>query len=243
MSLLSAVQSHLAWVYAIMTRLCLRPAEAIEVIAESARRATQLTMPDDGRERALWFLRLAVEVRLEREPSSTPVDFELLDEILRSEVTKTGGVSVRPVEEREHLLWDLKQTCLTATVGCLPPAERVAFVLASVGGLTDDEAASVLGLTTSALKVRLSRARTKLGGYLVPRCQHLDPLNPCQCSARLGVALGRRFITAPAPGKKLPQYPPFADEPRAVDVDRLIGDLPEPGLPAELREKLEKILG
>lgn len=243
MSLLAAVQSHLAWVYAIMSRLCLRSSEAIEVLAEAARRATQLTMPDDGRERALWFLRLAVEVRLEREPSSTPVDFELLDEILRSEVTKTGGVSVRPIEEREYFLWDLKQTCLTATVGCLPPAERVAFVLASVGGLVDEEAAAVLGLTTSALKVRLSRARTKLGGYLAPRCQHLGPLNPCHCSARLGVAIGGRFITPPAPGKKLPQYPPFAEEPRAVDVDRLIGDLPEPGLPQELREKLDKILG
>jgi RNA polymerase sigma-70 factor (ECF subfamily) len=243
MSLHAAVQSHLAWVYAIMTRLCLRPAEAIDVLTEAAKRATTLTMPDDGRERALWLLRLAVEVRLEREPSSTSVDFELLDEILRSEVTKTGGVSVRPVEEREHLLWDLKQTCLSATVGCLPPAERVAFVLASVGGLADDEAAGVLGLTTSALKVRLSRARTKLSGYLAPRCQHLDPLNPCQCGARLGVALGRRFVTAPPPGKKLPLYPPFHEEPRAVDVDRLIGDLPEPGLPQELKDKLEKILG
>lgn len=242
MSLWSAVQGHISWVYAVVSRLCLKAGEANDVLLEAARRATQVTLPDDGRERALWLLRLAIEVRLEREPSSPTVDFELLDEILRSEVTKTGGISLRPHEERDYLLWDLKMTCLSATVGCLPPAERVAFVLAAVGGLTDDEAAGVLGLTTSALKVRLSRARTKLGGYLAPRCQHLDPLNPCHCGARLGVALGRRFIAMPPQGKKLPVMPDFNESPRAVDVDNLIGDLPEPGLPSDLKEKLEKIL-
>src|SRR5258705_490715 len=64
-------------------------------------------------------------------------------------------------------------------------------------GLDDESAARSLGIKTSAYKVRLSRARKKVEDYLAPRCEHVNPNNPCHCPSRLGVALGRGFIAAP----------------------------------------------
>jgi len=65
--------------------------------------------------------------------------------------------------------------------------------------LTDDAAAKSLGITESAYKVRLSRARKKIGDYLAPRCEHVNPMNPCRCPARVGTALHKGFIRSVGP--------------------------------------------
>src|SRR5207247_610081 len=130
-------------------------------------------------------------------------------ETLRSEATRTEEVSSLSDPQREFLLWELKQGCMTAVVNCLAPGERIAFVATAVLGLTDQDAALALGITPSALKVRLSRARKKIGDYLAPRCGHVDPRNPCQCPSRIGVALRKGFIAPPAQSevqlRKLPE--------------------------------------
>src|SRR5690606_35545637 len=96
------------------------------------------------------------------------------------------------------MLWELKQGCMTSVVNCLSVGERVAFVMSSIMGLSEDEAAKTLGITPSAFKVRLSRARKKVTDYLAPRCEHVDPRNPCRCPSRLGVALNKGFLPPPS---------------------------------------------
>jgi len=51
--------------------------------------------------------------------------------------------------------------------------------------VTGGSLATVCG--TSVVAVRTTDSR--LAGYLGPRCEHLDPKNPCRCAARLGNAL------------------------------------------------------
>src|SRR5690606_15101877 len=89
---------------------------------------------------------------------------------------------------------EMKQGCMTAVINCLSPGERAAFVTATILKKNDEDAAKVLGITKSAYKVRLSRSRKKVTDYLAPRCEHVDPLNPCRCPARVGVALRKGFI-------------------------------------------------
>jgi len=143
-----------------------------------------------------WLIRIAQHVLEKRAmPGRGPdVSFELLDEKLRSEPTRTDVVKSLSQPQRNFYLWELKQGCMTSVVNCLPPGERVAFVLNAVLGYNEDTAAAVLGISTSAFKVRLSRARKKISDYLAPRCEHVDPRNPCRCPSRLGVALNRGFV-------------------------------------------------
>ena len=203
-------------------------------------------MPADDKVEA-WLLRIAAHVIDKRTVTDRgqDVSFDLLDEKLRSEPTRTDVVTSLSKPDRNFYLWELKQGCMTSVVNCLPPGERVAFVLSSILGYGDDAAASVLGITTSALKVRLSRARKKVSDYLAPRCEHVDPRNPCRCPSRLGVALTGGFLgRTPSMGVKLrPDFGRYGsvvdgEDAPLRDVMAIYGSLPEPDPPSDLPSQL-----
>jgi hypothetical protein len=148
--------------------------------------------------------------------------------------------------QRDFSLWELKQGCMTAVVNCLPPGERAAFVASTIMKLNEEEAAAALDINASAYKVRLSRARKKVGDYLAPRCEHVNPQNPCRCPARVGIALAKGFI--PPAGElslrpRLPAYGRYGNGPDSEDaplrdVAAVYGNLPDPDPPEELKTRL-----
>jgi RNA polymerase sigma-70 factor (ECF subfamily) len=228
-----ALDRRMRRVYNLCFRMTLDQSQAAEVCYETFRRvATSAPAEGDG-EVALLAVATAV---IEERVSATPeVSFDLLDETLRSEATRTGEVASLTDPQREFLLWELKQGCMTAVVNCLAPGERIAFVVSAVLGLSDDEAAGALRIRPSALKVRLSRARQKIGDYLAPRCGHVDPRNPCHCPSRIGVALRKGFIAPPARAEVAlrPQIP-FEEGQRQREAVAIYRDLPDPDPPREL---------
>jgi RNA polymerase sigma factor (sigma-70 family) len=208
-------------------------------------------MPPQGDKLEAWLMRIALHV-IERRVSfarGLDVSFDLLDEKLRSDPTRTDVVHSLSQPQRNFYLWELKQGCMTAVANCLPPGERVAFVLSAILGYSDDSAAAVLGINTSAYKVRLSRARKKVSDYLAPRCEHVDPRNPCRCPSRLGVALNGGFLGR-TPNSAVNLRPEFGRYGSTVDgedaplrdVMAIYSSLPEPdppeGLEASLLSKL-----
>lgn len=231
------VREHWREVYNYSFRMCLDRDRAEEVVEEAFLRAYvgADTAPAPDRVR-LWLLKIAQRV-LDSKLGRTPeVSFDVLDETLRSEATRTDVVRSLTEPRRDFLLWELKQGCMTSVVNCLSPGERSAFVLSTILRLSDDEAASTLGVTKSAYKVRLSRAKKKITDYLAPRCEHVDPLNPCRCPARVGVALNKGFIRGPgqinlrkpvSPFGRYGSGPDNEDEPLR-DVEAIYGNLPEP---------------
>jgi hypothetical protein len=148
--------------------------------------------------------------------------------------------------QRDLLLWELKQGCMTAVVNCLPPGERAAFVVCHVLKLPD-EAAAEPAITESAYKVRLSRARKKVGDYLAPRCEHVNPMNPCRCPARVGTALHKGFIGKVSGEVSLRKRAdiPYGrygtglgnDDVPMRDISAIYGNLPDPDLP-DLRDRI-----
>ncbi len=57
-----------------------------------------------------------------------------------------------------------------AEIGQLPEIHRDVLILGQLGGLTDDEVAQTLGITTGNAKVRLHRARQELKKAIGARC-------------------------------------------------------------------------
>src|SRR5207244_8134592 len=106
-------------------------------------------------DREVWLVGIANELLEARLPRQPEVNFDILDETLRSEATRTDVVRSLSDPQRDLLLWELKQGCMTAVVNCLPPGERAAFVVCHVLKLDDAPAAKTLGITESAYKVRL----------------------------------------------------------------------------------------
>ncbi|MSP60242.1 MAG: RNA polymerase sigma factor [Myxococcales bacterium] len=237
------VERFLGKVFHFCFRMTLHHDDAAAACFETFCRASVGEPPTTDAETELWLLRIAAHVTEQRLPPAPEVSFELLDETLRSEATRTGEVASLTDPQREVLLWELKQGCMTAVVNCLPPGERVAFVMSAVLGLSDDDAARSLGIRESAFKVRLSRARKKIGDYLAPRCEHIDPRNPCRCPSRIGVALRKGFIAPPARSEvSLRTLPPFDEEQKMHDAAAIYRMLPEPDVPPSLREQIHQAI-
>lgn len=156
--------------------------------------------------------------------------FDSLDNLLRSDITRPidlSGGALQNSPQRVHLmLWELKRTCLTATLCCLPPGVRVSFVLTDLLGYSPAEASELLNIKESAYRVRLTRARKRIEDYLTPRCAHVDPQNPCTCTGRLVIAIDAEFIKAPAHTLDIPHDPHDAEGPRR-DMGSLYRSLPD----------------
>ncbi|RMH41527.1 MAG: RNA polymerase sigma factor [Deltaproteobacteria bacterium] len=241
------IDRHCRTLYNFAFRMTLDAARAASAVEEVFLRAYvgRDDLPDEDRVEA-WLLRIAGHVLEKRLPRSPEVTFDMLDETLRSEATRTDAVRSLSDPQRDFLLWELKQGCMTAVMNCLPPGERAAFALDAVLGVGAAEAAKILGVSSSAYKVRLSRARKKIADYLAPRCEHIDPLNPCRCPARVGIALHKGFIRTsgevnlrakPVPFGRYGAGPDREDAPLR-DVQAVYRNLPPPEPPPDLCERM-----
>ena len=195
-SLKQAIEQHWRRVYNFTFRMTLDKDRAAAVLEEVFLRAYMGadSLPEETSRAEVWLLHIANHVLEQRLPRQPEVSFDMLDETLRSEATRTDVVTSLTDPQRDFLLWELKQGCMTSVINCLSPGERAAFVSSHILKLDDEDAAKALGVTARAYKVRLSRARKKVGDYLAPRCEHVNPMNPCRCPARVGVALRKGFI-------------------------------------------------
>ena len=194
------IDGHWRRVYNFCYRMTLDRDRAIGAVGDTFLRAYvgADNLPEGPQRIEAWLLRIANHVLEQQLPRTPEVSFDLLDDTLRSEATRTDVVRSLSDPERDVMLWELKQGCMTSVINCLPLGERLAFVLYVMFEHNEEEAAAALGITTSALKVRLSRGRKKVADYLAPRCEHINPYNPCHCPSRIGVALKQGFVAAPA---------------------------------------------
>src|SRR5258705_358318 len=105
----------------------------------------------------------------------------------------------------------------------------------------------LLGLANKLLEERLPRARKKVGDYLAPRCEHVNPMNPCRCPARVGTALHKGFIGKVAGEVSLRKAEfPYGrygtgignDDVPMRDIAAIYGNLPEPDPPPDLGDRL-----
>lgn len=245
-SVRALVEPHWRRLYNFMFRLTLDRDRAerylVDVFEQAAGRDDRPAEADVE----VWLLALANKLAEERLPRQPEVNFDILDETLRSEATRTDVVRSLSDPQRDFLLWELKQGCMTSVINCLPPGERAAFVVCHVLKLGDTEAAKSLGITESAYKVRLSRARKKVGDYLAPRCEHVNPMNPCRCPARVGTAISKGFIRPVGQISLRKADVPYGRYGTGVgqedaplrDISAIYGGLPEPDPPADLGERI-----
>jgi RNA polymerase sigma factor (sigma-70 family) len=135
------------------------------------------------------------------------------------------------LEEAEYRLLseEVRISCTYGMLLCLPRAQRAAYLLADVLGLTDAEGADVLDCNRDAFRQRISRARRTLRVVIDNRCGLVDPANPCRCGRQIasGEAAGlidrRRLPLARHPRREARAW----IEPVAKQLDALvaIGDL------------------
>lgn len=179
---------------------------------EAAQRVFHAAVPGEQ-----LIVEMVREISGRQTKRKTEAAFVSLDNLLRSTLT-------RPVAHDHVLLWEVKRSCLTAALGCLPITLRVAYVLTRIVGWSETRSADALAITEKAIKLRLLRADQYLDDYLAPRCSHIDRHNPCTCPGRMGIALDVGFIRRREFIADVPKEPYNADG--AQNVHRLYAQLP-----------------
>lgn len=163
--------------YNVALRILGVPADAEEIIQDVFWRAFLKAKGFRGASQfSTWLYRLTVNAalgRLRRSKKDKEVDYE---EYL-PKFQRDGHHLVRPVIDWSNTL-DEKyaeretQQALANALDRLTPLDKSVVVLSDVEGLPDKEIAAALGLTVSAVKTRLHRARLFLRGKLAVHFGH-----------------------------------------------------------------------
>jgi RNA polymerase sigma-70 factor (ECF subfamily) len=105
-----------------------------------------------------WLTRIAVNEALQKLRKWQPHQFSL-DE------SPDAIEAWEPTPEQRYAQTELREI-ISKAVGALGPAYRIVFLLRDVEGLSGEETAQLLGLSVSAVKSRLLRARLKMRARL-----------------------------------------------------------------------------
>lgn len=151
-------------IYRLGINLTGNPEDAEDVLQETFLKAFQ-HLPDFREDSRFytWIVRIAVneglmKLRKRRSDKSVPME-DTVDE--EGSVMPREVADWRPNPEQQLAQAEL-ETILNDAARSLPPTFRTVFFLRDVEGLSTQETAELLGLTVSAVKARLFRARLQL---------------------------------------------------------------------------------
>jgi RNA polymerase sigma factor (sigma-70 family) len=96
---------------------------------------------------------------------------------------------------------EMAVTCTQGMLMRLDREHRLAYLLDAVFGLSSEESAQVLEISSAAYRKRLSRARQALDGFAQNTCGVVNPTAACQCEKQVHALrqLERKGIKRPAP--------------------------------------------
>lgn len=100
-----------------------------------------------------------------------------------------AGLAARDytAEEAEYQLLcdEVRVSCSYGMLLCLTRANRAAYLLGDVLGISGSEGASILDISESAFRQRVSRARRTLRQVIDGRCGLVNPANTCSCGRQI----------------------------------------------------------
>jgi RNA polymerase sigma-70 factor, ECF subfamily len=151
-------------IYRLGMNITGNPEDAEDVLQETFLKAFQ-HLPEFREDSRFytWIVRIAVneglmKLRKRRSDKSVPMEDSVDDE---GAVMPREVADWRPNPEQQLAQAEL-ETILNNAARSLPPTFRTVFFLRDVEGLSTQETAELLNLTTSAVKARLFRARLQL---------------------------------------------------------------------------------
>ena len=173
------VETYSAKIYRLALKMLDQPQDAEDVLQETFLKAYRGLKNFDGRSRlSTWLFRIATNEALMFLRKHKP-EFVSIDESVETEDGEQEPVQIVDwccLPEGEMMSKEARQH-LSAAAERLPHSLRVVFLLRDIEDLSTQETAEVLGLTETAIKTRLSRARMRLredlSGYFSGRAGFL----------------------------------------------------------------------
>ena len=158
------VEQYSANIYRLALRMLDQPQDAEDVLQETFLKAYRGLKNFDGRSRlSTWLFRIATNEALMLLRKHKP-EFVSIDEPVETEEGEQEPVQIVDwccLPEGEMMSKEARRH-LNEAAERLPHNLRVVFLLRDIEDLSTQETAEVLGLTETAVKTRLSRARMRL---------------------------------------------------------------------------------
>ena len=158
------VDAYSGKIYRLASKMLNQQLDAEDVLQETFLKAYRGIKSFDGRSKiSTWLFRIATNEALmvirRKHPDTVSIDEPIETEEGEQEPIQIVDWCCLPEEE---LLSDETKERLDAAVQKLPEKLRVVFILRDINDLSTHETAEILGLTETAVKTRLSRARLRL---------------------------------------------------------------------------------
>ncbi|MFZ5965974.1 MAG: RNA polymerase sigma factor [Bacillota bacterium] len=201
---------HVMYVYNFALRLSCDPHIAEDLTQETfmnAWRSREQLISQDAVKS--WLRKICLNMFLmknRKEKGKIELSYDELTD-LEMDGKAFQAVSVEPSPEDEVIvdetIKELQNGCFLAMARKLTLNQRIVFSLIDMFGLSMDEVADILGLSKSAVKGLLYRARMSLDDFFNSRCNLVKVDNPCSCTAWIGFLEHRNNLQAGALKKKL----------------------------------------
>jgi RNA polymerase sigma-70 factor (ECF subfamily) len=178
-----------------------------------------------------------------RTKKTTFISFEALIHAAL-DVECPSDIKTVETEDREELIYQVKEGCLTGLLRCLSFYQRVAFIFHVLLHLPIRDVAEILGKSEGATKVLIHRAKGNLKEFLCQNCSLYDPSNRCHCEDLVEFSLKQGWIQIES-AKKTTSVDPqqIEQEIRGVrDVIQLFGQLAEPTPSQKLNQQLQALV-
>ncbi len=158
------VDAYSSKIYRLATKMLNQQQDAEDVLQETFLKAYRGLKSFDGRSKiSTWLFRIATNEALmvirRKHPEVVSIDEPIETEEGEQEPVQIVDWCCLPEQE---LLSEESRERLDAAVQKLPERLKVVFLLRDINDLSTHETAEVLGLTDTAVKTRLSRARLRL---------------------------------------------------------------------------------
>lgn len=158
------VDAYSSKIYRLALKMLNQQQDAEDVLQETFLKAYRGLKSFDGRSKlSTWLFRIATNEALMVLRRKHP-DFLSIDEPIETEEGEQEPIQIVDwccLPENEFLSVE-SRVRLDAAVIKLPESLRVVFILRDINDLSTHETAEVLGLSDTAVKTRLSRARLRL---------------------------------------------------------------------------------
>jgi len=188
----SEIESYIPYIYNIAFKLSQDRQLSEDLVQETLLKAWQHW--DDlkvAEARKGWLRRICVNIFLmqkRKEPDAVPLSLDALSDLDR-EGKSLQVIDASPLPEDEILvaetIREMRDGCFLAMTRKLTLEQRMAFSLTDMFGMGIEETAEIIGVSVSAAKALLHRARTNLDSFFAKKCSMVRVENPCRCEAYL----------------------------------------------------------
>lgn len=201
---------HASYIYNYALRLSCNPAAAEDLSQETFLKAWKNRYQlRDQKSVKYWLRKICLNtflMKIRKQKNNIQLSLDELTDIEREGATLQ--ISTPDPSPEDELLVDesikeIQNGCFLAMVRKLTLNQRITFSLIDMFGLSMDEVSEVMGLSKSAIKALLYRARMNLDAFFSNHCNLIKISNPCNCKSWVDFCKHRDNIKNQTSKKKL----------------------------------------